>query len=154
MGLAALKSDRDQRHCKMDSTYTIGRLAKAADVPVSTVRYYERRGLFAPKHRTSSSYRIYGEENLQRLRFIRAAQVAGFTLHDIAHLLELRSGVKDSCGEVQEIIEGRLQRVRVQLKELRRVQRVLKKSVEWCRSPGASGRCDAIAELDEQAGNL
>ena len=64
------------------ATYTIGRLAKAADVPVSTVRYYEQRGLMEPDERTRSSYRIYSPEALRRLRFIRAAQSSGFTLKD------------------------------------------------------------------------
>ncbi len=79
----------------MGSTYTIGKLAKAAEVPVSTVRYYEKRGLLTPDQRTPSSYRLYGEESLQRLRFIRAAQTSGFTLEDIAMLLDLREGSLD-----------------------------------------------------------
>ncbi len=135
----------------MNTTYTIGRLAKAADVPVSTVRYYEQRGLLDPEHRTHSSYRIYGEEGLRRLRFIRSAQTAGFTLEDIAHLLELRDGRADPCGEVRTIVENRLERVSQQLKELRRVQRVLKETVQWCHTPKTPGCCEVIAELDEQA---
>ena len=69
---------------------TIGRLAEQAGVPVSTVRYYERRGLLAPEERSPSRYRLYGPAVLRRLRFIRAAQRSGFTLEDIRRILALR----------------------------------------------------------------
>ena len=71
----------------MQKTYTIGRLAKVAEVPVSTVRYYEQRGLLRPESRTESNYRIYGPASLRRLRFIRVAQETGFTLEDIVLLI-------------------------------------------------------------------
>jgi DNA-binding transcriptional MerR regulator len=59
----------------MDASYTVGRLAIAAGVPTTTVRYYERRGLLQPALRLGSgSYRTYGEPELERLRFIRSAQ--------------------------------------------------------------------------------
>ena len=136
---------------RMEPSYTIGRLAKAAQVPVSTVRYYEQRGLLTPDHRTASSYRIYGPAALQTLRFIRAAQTVGFTLDDIAHLLALRDGTADPCGEVGTILEHRLDQVNKQLRELRRVQRILRASVEWCHKPRAKGRCQVLEDLDIKA---
>ena len=135
----------------MESSFTISKLARAADVPVSTIRYYEQRGLLAPEMRTPSSYRIYGPESLKRLRFIRAAQVTGFTLEDIALLLELRDGKADPCGEVGALVEERLEHVTRQLGELRRVQRVLRSTVEWCREPKVRGCCQVIEDLDAQA---
>lgn len=135
----------------MSAVYTIGRLAEAAGVPVSTVRYYERRKLLLPEQRTRSRYRVYGPAALHRLRFIRAAQEAGFTLGDIARLLALRDGQADACGEVQEIIAARLERLEQELARLRRVRRVLRETLEWCREPGREGRCEAIARLDQRA---
>ncbi len=70
----------------LDKPCTIGQLAAQADVPTSTVRYYERRGLLRCEGRTRANYRQYGEATLERLRFIRAAQAAGFTLVDIRSL--------------------------------------------------------------------
>ena len=70
---------------------TIGKLAAAADVGVETVRYYQRRGLLAQPERADlyGGVRRYGEAEVQRLRFIRAAQGAGFTLEQIGELLAL-----------------------------------------------------------------
>lgn len=136
----------------MESNLTIGRLAKVADVPVSTIRYYEQRGLLQPEMRTPSSYRVYGPDSLKRLRFIRAAQTTGFTLEDIGLLLKLRDGEADPCGEVRTLVESRLAHVTQQLSELRRVQKVLRSTVEWCRKPRVKGCCQVIEELDVQAG--
>ena len=74
----------------METIYTIGQLARAAGVPTSTVRYYERIGLVRPAGRTAGNYRVYGEEALECLRFIRAAQATGFALEDISALLNCR----------------------------------------------------------------
>jgi DNA-binding transcriptional MerR regulator len=57
----------------MEIAYTISQLARAAGVPTSAVRYYERIGLLQPHGRTGGNYRLYGKEALERLRFIRAA---------------------------------------------------------------------------------
>jgi len=135
----------------MDGMLTIGKLAKEAGAPVSTVRYYEGRGLLLPDHRTRSGYRLFGAEALQRLRFIRAAQEAGFTLGDIHQLLALRDGQSDGCLDVQGIIELRLAALDEELSRMRRVRGVLRESLDWCRKPRAKGCCEAIARLDKQA---
>ena len=67
--------------------FTIGELAKAAGVPTSTVRYYEREGILRPAGRNGSNYRLYSREDVERLCFIRAAQGTGFTLRDVTELL-------------------------------------------------------------------
>ena len=92
----------------MNDVITIGQLAQAADVPTSTIRYYEREGLLEPEGRTEGNYRFYGPHSLERLRFVKAAQALGFTLMDISMLLGFRDGKDDPCEEVQHIIEGRL----------------------------------------------
>ena len=74
----------------MTAGWTIGQLAKVVDVNVQTVRYYERLRLLSPSARRPSGYRVYGEEEERRLRFIKNAQALGFTLHEIGELLDLR----------------------------------------------------------------
>lgn len=76
----------------MATEYTIGELAEEVGVPTSTLRYYERSGLVSPDGRTSGNYRIYGAAAVERVRFIRAAQATGFTLEDIARLLDFKDG--------------------------------------------------------------
>ncbi len=87
----------------VDETYTIGRLAERAEVPTSTVRYYEQRGLLKPEGRTSSNYRLYGPESLKRLRFVRIAQTSAIG----DQLEELGSGGEDldALGRLEEMAE-------------------------------------------------
>ncbi len=122
--------------------HTIGELARAADVPTSTIRYYERAGLLQPAARSASNYRLYSQGDLERLRFIRAAQATGFQLDDIVELLR-----PAPCAKVQELIEMRQRQVAERLKELRRVQRVLRESLEACHEHASSGRCHVVDEL-------
>ena len=73
----------------MDTTgMTIGALAKGAGVHVETVRYYQRIGLLTPPLRAHGTIRRYPQQSLQRLRFIKRAQQLGFSLEEVAHLLE------------------------------------------------------------------
>ena len=74
----------------MSDRLTIGELARTAAVPASTVRYYERTGLLRRPPRSQSNYRLYRDEDVYRVRFIKAAQATGFTLDDVAELLSPR----------------------------------------------------------------
>jgi MerR family mercuric resistance operon transcriptional regulator len=130
------------------ATYTIGKLASAMGVPTSTVRYYERIGLIRPAgRRGAGQYRTYSSEELERLAFIRAAQVAGFALEDIAMLLSLRDGATTPCKKVQILIEQRLTDLAQRLRDLRRVDAVLKASLKLCRQMERTGRCEVIDTL-------
>jgi DNA-binding transcriptional MerR regulator len=131
----------------METTYTIGQLARISGVKASTIRYYERIGLLHPEGRTASNYRLYGEEALQRLRFIRASQATGFTLEDITVLLGLRDGTRRTCEDVQVLIEERLADLERRVADLWHVQRVLKATLEKCRATQGSGRCQIIDTL-------
>ncbi len=136
----------------MPSSFTIGALAEAAGVPTTTVRYYERRGLLRPATRVGSgSYRAYGEAELDRLRFIRAAQQTGFSLEDIAALLSLRDGRTAPCREVQDLIEERLREVAQRARDLRRVERDLKSALGACRRSEPQGHCEVMEALDAGA---
>jgi MerR family mercuric resistance operon transcriptional regulator len=126
--------------------WTIGRLARAGGVPVSTVRYYERAGLLHPHRRSASNYRLYSDEDLHRLRFIRAAQASGFTLDDVRELLR-----PAPCRDVQRRIERRLAEVATRARELRHLERVLRASLDLCRAHEATGRCEVVRSLSAAA---
>jgi len=123
----------------MKTPYTIGQLARATGVPTSTVRYYERIGLLRPHGRTPGNYRVYGEEALERVRFIRAAQAMGFRLVHIAVLFHLRDGTTAGCQAVQALLEQRLSDVEQRMADVRHVQSVLKAALERCRLRGVAG---------------
>ena len=125
---------------------TIGELATSAGVPTSTVRYYERAGLLQASGRSSANYRLYSEEDAQRLRFIRAAQGTGFSLNDVKQLLR-----PAPCRRVQRLIEHRLESVEARMRELRHVRRVLKQSQSACQAHEQSGRCRVVDDLSARA---
>lgn len=131
----------------VNRSYTIGQLARAAGVPTSTVRYYERARLIRTASRSEANYRVYDSAALERLVFIRAAQAIGFTLEDIAALLDFRDGTSPPCKEVQTMIETRLSEVDRRSKELAHVQAILKASLRKCRQAEQSGRCEVIERL-------
>src|ERR1041384_6251961 len=91
---------------------TIGELARVAEVPTSTIRFYERRGLLKPDARTQSNYRTYSARTAERLKFIRAAQATGFSLKDIREMLALTYSDDPPCAEVAALIEHRLDDMR------------------------------------------
>src|SRR2546422_10160215 len=80
---------------------TIGDVAKQADVHSETLRYYERRGLVARPPRSVSNYRLYPEDTVRRVRFIKHAQDLGFSLKEIKELLSLRAAPKARCADVR-----------------------------------------------------
>ncbi|MEX2552681.1 MAG: heavy metal-responsive transcriptional regulator [Actinomycetota bacterium] len=131
----------------MSRQFTISQLAKAAGVPTTTLRYYERVGLLEPEDRTQGNYRLYTDQSRRRLKFIRAAQAVGFTLDDVKTLLGSYEGQPPSCGDVQALIGDRLAQIEVGLKDLRHVQRVLKAALEKCRGSEPAGRCYVIETL-------
>lgn len=130
----------------MAAHLTIGELAKAAEVPTSTVRYYERAGILRPSRRSGSNYRLYSSEDLHRLRFVRAAQATGFTLDDIKQLLR-----PARCAKTQTLIETRLEDVAERMRELRHVQKVLRGALDLCREHEETGRCAVVETLSARA---
>lgn len=102
----------------MASGLTIGQLAKMAGVHVQTVRYYERRNLLQPTDRKASGYRMYGDDALKRLRFIKNAQALGFTLREINDLLNLRVSSVARCGTIQVKAQAKLRQVKAKTRDL------------------------------------
>lgn len=89
---------------------TIGKLAALAEVSADTLRFYEREGLIAPSGKSAGGYRLYDEDAVVRLRFIKQARDCGFTLTEIQQLLVLRNQSEACCGDVrQRAIEKKLQ---------------------------------------------
>ena len=89
---------------------TIGKLAALSEVSADTLRFYEREGLIVPTSKSAAGYRLYGEEAVVRLRFIKQARDCGFTLAEIEQLLVLRNQDVACCGDVrQRAIEKKLQ---------------------------------------------
>ena len=131
--------------------YSIGQLAKAAGVPTSTVRFYERSGLIAPDYRTGGNYRGYGPGALERLRFIRAAQATGLSLQDIAELFGMSDLAKPPCDDVMALMRRRLTELRARIAELQHVERVLTGTLDQCCKGKDPDLCAEIHRLSRVA---
>lgn len=127
----------------------IGEVAALAGMPTATVRYYERRGLIAEPSRTPAGYRQYGPDTGRRLRFIKHAQELGFALEEIQQMLALTMADPASCARVQVVTREKVRTVSVRLKELHRLERVLRDLVHGCDHRGPSEPCPILSVLSE-----
>ncbi len=123
---------------------TIGRAARKAGVGIETIRYYQRLGLIEEPPRPLEGYRLYSEQHIQRLRFIKRAQELGFTLREIATLLELGSG---QCGETRELAQAKLEQIRRKIDDLRALSVHLQDLIDHCEQRKREEACPIISSL-------
>lgn len=126
-------------------TYTISGIAQAAGVNVETIRFYQRRGLMAEPVKPLGGIRRYDETEVARVLFIKAAQRIGFTLDEIAQLLQLDDGAR--CSEARAIAEHKLADVRQRLQDLQRIETALAQLVDRCAASRGKVSCPLIAAL-------
>ena len=127
---------------------SISQLARSAGVGVETVRYYQRRGLLPdprPQKTGVSGIRHYGPDEERRLRFIRSAQAAGFTLEEIAELLHLDS--TDDRPRARAMARSRIEALDARIAELERARQSLAKLAKDC-AAGGKGPCPIIASFE------
>jgi DNA-binding transcriptional MerR regulator len=111
---------------------TIGKVAEQALVTTDTIRFYEREGLIRPARKSESGYRLYTEEAVRRLGFIKHAQECGFSLAEIRELLELRSDDAACCDDVFKLaVEKRLQ-LETKVKALKAMSQALTALIDIC----------------------
>ena len=127
---------------------TIGAYAKAADVNVETIRFYQRKGLLAQPDKPYGGIRRYGEADVARVRFVKSAQRLGFSLDEITELLRLEDGTR--CKEASILAEQKLRDVREKLAELARMESVLSGLVQACHESKGSVSCPLIGALHRE----
>src|SRR6188472_1890127 len=101
----------------------IGEVARRSGVSIETLRFYEKSGLLDRPGRTYSGYRVYGADVLDRISFIKQAQVLGFTLNEIARLIEHKRKRESPCEEVREIVQTRLGELEERIKQMNRYRK-------------------------------
>jgi MerR family mercuric resistance operon transcriptional regulator len=127
---------------------TIGKVAKSAGVSIDTVRYYEREGLIPPPRRKASGYRLYTDETIRRIQFIKNAQELGFSLKEIAELLALRVESRKSCSEVMSITHQKIEEVTQKIESLEGIREVLIKLRGQCKARKQSSPCPILESFD------
>ena len=127
---------------------TIGKLAKQAHVNRETVRYYERRRLLPRPSRSISGYRVFADDAVRRLRFIRHAQELGFSLNEIRELLALRVKSVDTCDRVREQAEAKIVDIKKKIKALQHMNEALSELVSACARRGRTKECPILDSLE------
>jgi len=133
------------------STLAIGKLAKACEVKVDTVRYYERVGLLLPLERTEAGYRIYSIDSVNRLRFVRKAQSLGFTLEEIKDLLELSEKPETDCADIREHASAKAAEVEARISDLLKIKECLQELAAFCPGEGKPlSECNILQHFYEK----
>lgn len=118
----------------------IGEAARNTGLSMDTIRFYESRGLLGRLPRSPGGFRQYSGGDLNALQFVRRMHGLGFSLNEIKELAALRDSSAHACSSVRDLLAGKLQVVRAQLRELKNLERSLRQSLQDCRRQLKNGR--------------
>ena len=127
----------------------IGTLSDPTGCNIETIRYYERIGLMPRAARSDGGHRLYGEDHVKRMGFIRRSRTLGFTLDQIRTLLELVDGRRYTCAQVKRVTVEHLEEIRRKMVDLTRIEQALKSMAAAC-DGGAVPKCAVIDALFDQ----
>lgn len=125
----------------------IGELAAVVQIPVETIRYYEREGLLPQAPRSDGNYRIYGPGHVERLVFVRKCRSLDMTLNEIRVLLHFKDSPQAECGEVNALLDEHIGQVATRIRELRQLARQLKALRRQCGGAQEAAHCGILNEL-------
>ncbi|MGH9662555.1 MAG: heavy metal-responsive transcriptional regulator [Bryobacteraceae bacterium] len=137
----------------------IGELAHETGLSIDAIRFYEREGLVRHPPRSEGGFRLFGQDDSERLRFIRKAQDLGFSLGEIRELLALRHQNLHACADVRERLARKLAATREKLAELRSLERSLGRALRKCDQeletggPLHRGNCPMLDEIANATGS-
>jgi MerR family mercuric resistance operon transcriptional regulator len=129
---------------------TVGEVARRAAVHIDTLRYYERQGLVARPPRSRSNYRLYPEETVRRVQFIKRAQQLGFSLKEIQDLLALQAAPQAQCADVRERALAKIHQIEHKVRTLQAMHTALTELVAACAGRGAVTDCPILMSLDAE----
>lgn len=128
---------------------TIGKVAEKSQVTADSIRYYEREGLVRPAGKSNSGYRLYTEEAIRRITFIKQAQECGFSLSEIRELLELRSTDKACCDDIYRVSVQKKLQLEHKIKALTIMSQALTRLIDMCSHDRKSlDECPILGALD------
>lgn len=128
---------------------TIGKLAKLGQVSTDTIRFYEDEGLLMPARKTDAGYRLYGEDAVRRLSFIKHAQQCGLTLSEIHQLLELKNRDSSCCSDVRSLAIQKKLQLEAKIKAMKAMSQALSELVDICTvEENPLDECPILAALE------
>ena len=142
-----LNSARSEAPASAGRALKIGEVAKASGIGIETLRFYEKSGLLDSPSRTESGYRIYSADVLDRLDFIKRAQVLGFSLDEIKRIIADKHAGQSPCAEVREIVRQRLAELDSRMSEMKRYRKELASALaEWDEKGDVPGHVCGLIE--------
>lgn len=136
-----------------DRLLTRGALATQIGCNIETIRYYEQVGILPKPLRSQGGHRLYGQEMVKRLHFVRRSRDLGFTLEEIRGLLRLVDGGKYTCGQIEKLSLDHIADIRRKISDLRRLKSVLEAMASQC-SGGKVPECPIIDALFDTSRRL
>lgn len=131
-------------------SFTIGRLSRETGCKIPTIRYYEQIGLLPAPGRSAGNQRVYGQQHLSRLAFIRHSRELGFSQAEIRQLLDLSDNPEQPCAEINAIAQRHLDEVNLRIERLGALKAELERMVHACQG-GKVGNCRVIDTLANHA---
>ncbi len=128
---------------------TSGKLAKLTNINVESIRFYERKKLLPKPLRSESGYRLYSQDDVHKIIFIKKAQQLGFTLKEIKDLLNLRIDEDNSCADVQELIGEKIEEIEFKIREMKKIKSALSGLNRLCSTNDLGHECPLLLELNK-----
>ncbi len=135
------------------TTSRIGQVSQQTGLSIDTIRFYEKQGILQRSQRTAGGFRLFGEAEVETLRFVRRAQELGFSLGEIRELLILRAEPAPACSHVKDLLDQKILTVRNKIKELQNLERGLNQALRKCKreatsaEPGHKACCPFIEQI-------
>lgn len=129
----------------------IGELAKRTESTVETIRYYEKQGLLPEPTRSEGNYRLYGEDHIERLRFVRHCRTLDMSLDEVRTLLQYRDTPDEDCGDVNAMLDEHIHAVEVRMEELMQLKRHLTVLRQKCASTAPTSSCGILLALADSS---
>jgi MerR family transcriptional regulator, mercuric resistance operon regulatory protein len=134
------------RRAEEGELLTRGTLAASSGCNLETIRYYERIGILPPPPRSQGGHRLYGEDLIKRLTFVRRSRELGFTLEEIRQLLRLVDGSKYTCAQVETLVHEHARDISRKIADLKKLKSVLESMTSQC-TGGEVPECPIIDAL-------
>lgn len=130
-----------------EDTLSIGKIAKSSNVRIDTIRYYETNGLIPKPKRSESGYRLFSENTVDRIHFIKKAQTLGFTLKEIKELLSLKANSKKSCSSVKVKAQVKMKEIKEKITVLENIYHSLNQLMKQCDSTLPISECPILDSM-------
>jgi Cd(II)/Pb(II)-responsive transcriptional regulator len=127
----------------------IGELSKRTGCSIQTIRYYERERLLPTAQRSEGNFRLYDEQTLQHLSFIKRCRNLDISLNEIKELIQIKVSPNQQCGDINQIFDNHVQQVEFKIKELNKLKIQLEDLRQSCTDKQTVQKCGIIQKLSQ-----